>query len=44
MVDELVVLATPARFGAVGFFYEEFPQVSDDEVGTLLARATASAA
>ena len=44
MVDELVVLATPEPFGAVGAFYDEFPQVSDDEVTTLLARAAASAA
>jgi predicted phosphoribosyltransferase len=38
MVDELVVLASPALFGAVGAFYEDFRQVSDDEVVELLAR------
>ena len=44
MVDELVVLATPEPFGAVGAFYDEFPQVSDDEVTALLIRAATSAA
>jgi predicted phosphoribosyltransferase len=41
MVDELVVLATPAPFPAVGTFYEDFRQVSDDEVVELLASARA---
>ncbi len=41
MVDDLVVLATPALFGAVGAFYDDFEQVSDDEVASLLARAAA---
>jgi predicted phosphoribosyltransferase len=36
LVDEVVVLETPAFFGAVGQFYEEFPQVSDEEVTTIL--------
>jgi putative phosphoribosyl transferase len=40
MVDELVVLATPMLFGAVGAFYEDFRQVSDDEVVDLLKRAS----
>ena len=39
MVDELVVLATPRHFHAVGVFYEDFSQVSDDEVVEALARA-----
>jgi putative phosphoribosyl transferase len=39
MVDELVVLATPSPFWAVGAFYEEFGQVSDDEVAALLVQA-----
>ena len=39
MVDELVVLSTPMLFWAVGAFYEEFQQVSDDEVCELLAQA-----
>jgi predicted phosphoribosyltransferase len=38
LVDELVVLATPALFWAVGGFYEDFTQVSDDEVVDLLER------
>ena len=39
MVDEIVVLATPTMFWAVGAFYEDFRQVSDDDVGRLLALA-----
>ena len=39
MVDEFVVLATPTQFWAVGAFYEDFRQVSDDEVVELLSRA-----
>jgi predicted phosphoribosyltransferase len=39
MVDELVILATPMLFWAVGAFYEDFRQVSDDEVVDLLTRA-----
>jgi putative phosphoribosyl transferase len=38
MVDELVVLATPMIFWAVGSFYERFEQVSDDEVDELLSQ------
>jgi putative phosphoribosyl transferase len=38
MVDELVVLATPELFAAVGGFYVDFEQVSDDEVVDLLRR------
>jgi predicted phosphoribosyltransferase len=41
MVDELVVLDTPVPFWAVGAFYEDFRQVSDDEVVELLSRARA---
>jgi predicted phosphoribosyltransferase len=41
MVDELVVLATPMLFRAVGAFYEDFRQVSDDEVVDLLKRTGA---
>lgn len=37
MVDELVALDIPDEFlGAVGAYYEEFPQVSDEEVVNLL--------
>ncbi len=39
MVDELVVLATPGLFEAVGAFYQDFRQVSDDEVVELLTQA-----
>ncbi|MES2042700.1 MAG: phosphoribosyltransferase [Pseudomonadota bacterium] len=37
--DEIVCLVRPEQFGAVGFFYADFTQTSDDEVVTLLARA-----
>ena len=37
MVDSLVTLQTPTDFYAVGQFYEEFNQVSDDEVMSVLA-------
>ena len=36
LVDELLVLAVPEPFYAVGNFFEEWPQVTDDEVRTLL--------
>ena len=35
-VDELIVLETPAEFGAVGQFYKDFTQVSDEHVIELL--------
>lgn len=35
-VDELVVLETPSDFGAVGQFYDSFPQIEDEEVVALL--------
>jgi predicted phosphoribosyltransferase len=34
--DEFVCLAMPEPFYAVGNFFEEWPQVSDDEVRALL--------
>lgn len=34
--DEVIVLATPADFEAVGKWYSEFPQVEDEEVLRLL--------
>lgn len=40
-VDHVICLATPEHFQAVGQWYEEFPQVSDEEVRELLARSTA---
>lgn len=38
MADSVVVLAAPDPFLAVGAWYENFDQVSDDEVRALLAR------
>jgi len=37
--DAVVCLATPADFHAVGQFYGSFPQVDDEEVRAILARA-----
>ncbi|HEU4449972.1 MAG TPA: phosphoribosyltransferase family protein [Gaiellaceae bacterium] len=37
--DEVVCLETPPAFGAVGLWYEEFGQVSEERVLSLLARA-----
>lgn len=39
--DDVVCLATPEPFQAVGCWYLEFPQTSDDEVKSLLAYAWA---
>lgn len=36
LVDELIILETPAFFSAVGQFYQEFSQVEDEEVKELL--------
>jgi len=36
MVDEMVVLDTPSAFYAVGQFYRDFPQVTDEEVVELI--------
>ena len=36
MVDEFLCLETPADFMAVGSYYEDFTQVSDEEVVALL--------
>jgi putative phosphoribosyl transferase len=38
-VDEVVCAQTPAPFYAVGLWYEDFTQTSDEEVRDLLARA-----
>ncbi|MEV6316552.1 phosphoribosyltransferase family protein [Streptomyces sp. NPDC051776] len=40
-VDELVCLSTPAAFFAVGEWYQDFSQTSDDEVVDLLDRQAA---
>jgi putative phosphoribosyl transferase len=42
MADRIVCLQQPISFYAVGQWYEEFPQVSDDEVITLLRRPAAT--
>ncbi len=40
--DDVVCLATPEPFLAVGMFYEDFEQISDEKVRDLLAPATAA--
>lgn len=42
-VDEVVCLSTPAMFSAVGEWYRDFSQTSDEEVVALLARAAGAA-
>jgi putative phosphoribosyl transferase len=42
-VDEIVCAMTPDPFYAVGLWYEDFAQTSDDEVRDLLARARSPA-
>ncbi len=37
LADEVCCPLTPDRFGAVGRFYQDFPQVPDDEVSRLIA-------
>jgi putative phosphoribosyl transferase len=39
MVDEVLILETPALFFGIGQFYAEFPQVEDDEVNRCLDNA-----
>lgn len=41
--DEVICLATPDPFSAVGLWYASFPQTSDDEVHRLLAAAKGNA-
>src|SRR3954468_12706709 len=41
--DEVICLRTPEPFQAVGLWYEDFDQTSDDEVHELLDRAAAAA-
>jgi putative phosphoribosyl transferase len=40
-VDEIECLITPGQLGAIGMFYADFDQLSDDEVVALLERAAA---
>jgi putative phosphoribosyl transferase len=37
-VDNLICLETPELFGAIGYFYRDFGQVSDQEVVAILKR------
>ena len=37
--DDIVCLAQPEPFGAIGYFYRDFHQLTDDEVVALLAQA-----
>jgi len=39
LADEVVCVDTPPGLGAIGFYYTDFHQMSDDEVSTILARA-----
>ena len=39
IADEVVVARMPAHFRAVSLWYDDFTQISDDEVRALLARA-----
>lgn len=41
--DETVCLDTPEMLGAIGFYYRDFHQMSDEEATDLLARASAKA-
>ena len=40
--DEAVCVATPEGLGAIGYYYDDFHQMSDDEVTALLAAGTTS--
>jgi putative phosphoribosyl transferase len=42
-VDDVVCARTPGHFRAVGAWYEDFEQISDDDVRQLLTRACAEA-
>jgi putative phosphoribosyl transferase len=43
-VDDIVCLETPGELGAIGYFYRDFHQVSDDEVISILSRFPANRA
>ena len=40
IADEVVCVSTPEPFDAVGLWYDEFAQTTDDEVRRLLATTT----
>ena len=42
--DETIFLDVPEEFWAISQFYEEFPQVTDDEVSQILSEAASAAA
>jgi predicted phosphoribosyltransferase len=44
VVDEIVCEVTPRPFGAVGLWYDDFSQTTDDEVRELVGRAAQSGA
>jgi putative phosphoribosyl transferase len=44
VVDEIVCEVTPRPFGAVGLWYDDFSQTTDDEVRELVGRAAESGA
>jgi putative phosphoribosyl transferase len=44
VVDDIVCAVTPRPFHAVGLWYDDFSQTSDDEVRELLAQAAERAA
>lgn len=39
LVDEMICAVTPHQLGAIGYWYEDFSQLTDEEVCALLARA-----
>jgi|SRR3989338_9021139 len=39
LVDEIVILHIPAGFAAIGLYYQDFPQVTDEEVVELVKSA-----
>jgi predicted phosphoribosyltransferase len=41
-VDAIVCLETPRDLGAIGYFYRDFRQISDDEVIAILKRFPAN--
>jgi putative phosphoribosyl transferase len=42
IADDVICAVTPEPFRAVGMWYDDFSQTSDDEVSDLLARASGS--
>lgn len=43
-VDQVVCLQTPSPFHAIGLWYERFPQVTDEEVNSLLGHISTETA